>query len=95
MIALQLLDLMELEPHLQTQSHMTQQQHQTNFTANLSRFGTVEGEETVTFTGTGFPTSINDVTIIIYGVNFAVQTASETQITSTTTKRPGYVFSSL
>lgn len=66
-----------------------------NLTAISPRFGTVKGGETVTFTGTGFPTSINDVTIIIDGVDCAVQTASETQITCTTTKRPGYVSSSL
>lgn len=66
-----------------------------NLTAISPRFGTVQGGETVTFTGTGFSTSIRDVTVIIDGKDCAVQTASETVITCTTTKRPGYVSSSL
>ena len=66
-----------------------------NLTAISPRFGTVQGGEPVTFTGTGFPTVTADITITIDGIDCPVQTVTETEVTCYTGKRPGYVNSSL
>ena len=66
-----------------------------NLTAISPRFGTVQGGEPITFTGTGFPTAVEDINITIDGKDCAVQTATETQVVCLTSKRPGYVSSSL
>lgn len=66
-----------------------------NLTAISPRFGTVQGGEPITFTGTGFPTEVTDINIIIDGKVCAVQTVTETQVVCLTAKRPGYVSSSL
>jgi len=49
-----------------------------NLTAISPRFGTVQGGEPITFTGTGFPTAVEDINITIDGKDCAVQTSTET-----------------
>jgi hypothetical protein len=66
-----------------------------NLTAVTPRFGTVQGGEPLTFTGTGFPTAIADINITIDGVDCPVQTVTATEVKCLTGKRPGYVSSSL
>jgi hypothetical protein len=66
-----------------------------NLTAISPRFGTVQGGEPLTFTGTGFPTAIADINITIDGVVCAVQTVTATEVKCLSAKRPGYVASSL
>jgi len=66
-----------------------------NLTAISPRFGTVQGGEPITFTGTGFPTDIADIKVTIDGVVCTVQTVTETEVTCLSAKRPGYVASSL
>jgi len=53
------------------------------------RFGTVKGNEMVTFSGTGFDSDFNKYTIVIDGKVCAPQTASATSVTCKTAPRPG------
>jgi len=66
-----------------------------NLTSISPRFGTVQGGEPITFTGTGFPTDIADITITIDGKDCTIQTTTEPEVMCLSTKRPGYVSSSL
>lgn len=59
------------------------------------RFGTVKGGTEVTFTGTGFSSTITDYEIIIDGINCPVSKATATSATCTTGKRPGLIPTSL
>jgi hypothetical protein len=59
------------------------------------RFGSVVGGTSVTFSGTGFSTVLEDYTILIDKVVCAVTAASATSVTCTTGPRPGLVKSSL
>lgn len=59
------------------------------------QFGRVEGEESVTFTGTDFSATVSDYTIIIDGFECVVTSATTTSVTCTTAKRPGLVESTL
>jgi len=59
------------------------------------RYGTVEGGDTITFTGTDFSTDTSDYTITIDGVDCPVDTATSTEVTCTSGARIGLVASSL
>jgi len=83
-----------------SQTQLTAQAaYQATLTANLTsispRFGTVEGGDSVTFTGTGFSQATGDYTITIDGVDCPVTAATATSVTCTTGPRPGLVSSSL
>lgn len=49
----------------------------------------MQGGETITLTGTGFSSTVADVTVTFDGRDCAVQTASATEITCVTSNRPG------
>jgi hypothetical protein len=55
------------------------------------RYGNVKGGEIITFTGTNFVTDPTLYTVIMDGINCVVQTATTTQFTCLTGKRPGLV----
>lgn len=61
-----------------------------NLTAISPRYGRVEGGDSVTFTGTGFSSNIEDYTILIDGIfECEVTAATSTSVTCTTASRPG------
>ncbi len=53
------------------------------------RFGSVVGNETVTFEGVGFSSTISDYTVIIDNRVCTVTFANETHFKCLTSKRPG------
>jgi hypothetical protein len=61
--------------------------HTPKITSISPRLGTVEGGVTVTFTGTGFTTTVADHSVKIDGLNCPVSTATATAITCVTAKR--------
>lgn len=53
------------------------------------RFGSVVGNEEITFSGSNFPADASIYTVLIDGKNCAVTSAASTQIKCITSKRPG------
>ena len=59
------------------------------------RYGNVVGGEDITFTGTGFSSTIADYKITIDGVDCVAKSATVTSVTCTTGARPGLKNSTL
>lgn len=80
---------------LSSNGQVTYQSAQTALLTSISpRYGSVEGGDTVTFTGTGFSTTISDYKITLDGIACPVSAATTTSVTCQTGPRPGLVASS-
>lgn len=67
-----------------------------NLTSITPRHGTVQGNEIITFTGTGFSATKEDITITIDGKFVCpVESSTLTEIKCKTVKRPGFHKTSL
>ena len=93
----------ECDVQVITQGQETNVTNKVNFANTLTpkldsitpRFGTVVGNTTVKFTGSGFSTVLTDNTIVIDGIKCNITAASETEIDCITNKRPGLRTTSL